>query len=264
MTMVLEICVDSVESAIAAERGGAQRVELCADLAEGGITPSAGLIALVRRRISIDLFVMIRPRGGDFYYTDQEFEVMREDIRQARAGGADGIILGLLDERALVDIARTRTLVELAGPLPVTFHRAIDMTPDPHAALEHVIATGAHRVLTSGGAPKVTRALSTVARMIEAAQDRIIIMAGGGISPTTVQSVAEGTGAREFHASLRTALPSPVQYQKPGVDMGEIRNREYLRYTVLEENVRALAQALLRMNGEQAAARSEISANLSS
>lgn len=252
--MLLEICVDSVESAVAAERGGAQRVELCSDLAEGGITPSAGLITLVRRRIAIDLYVMIRPRGGDFYYSDLEMEVMREDIRQARTAGADGIILGLLNAEAEVDVERTRELVELAHPLPVTFHRAIDMTPDPQAALEDVIATGSRRVLTSGGAAKVTRALTAVARMREAAGHRISIMAGGGISPATIQSVAEGTGATEFHASLRTAIPSPVLYQKQGVDMGEIHNREYMRYTVLEENVRALAQALLRMNGERAAA----------
>lgn len=251
--MLLEICVDSVESAIAAEKGGAQRVELCSDLAEGGITPSVGLIAQVRRRISIDLFVMIRPRGGDFCYSEHELEVMREDIRQAHAAGADGIILGLLDDQALVDVERTRALVELAHPLPVTFHRAIDMTPDPQAALEDVIATGARRVLTSGGAPKVTRALAAVAQMRKAARDRITIMAGGGISPATIHAVAEGTGACEFHASLRTAIPSPVRYQKHGVDMGEIHNREYMRYTVLEENVRALAQALLRMNGRRSA-----------
>lgn len=262
--MLLEICVDSVETAVAAERGGAQRVELCSDLAEGGITPSAGLIALVRRRIAIDLFVMIRPRGGDFYYSDHEREVMSEDIRQARAAGADGFILGLLDDQALVDVERTRELVELAHPLPVTFHRAIDMTPDPQAALEDVIATGARRVLTSGGAPKVTRALATVARMQEAARDRITIMAGGGITPTTIHAVADGTGVREFHASLRTALPSPVRYQKQGVDMGEIHNREYMRYTVLEENVRALAQALLRMHGERPAAGASMSRKLSS
>lgn len=253
--MLLEICVDSVESAVAAERGGAQRVELCADLAEGGITPSLGLIAQVRRRIAIDVFVMIRPRGGDFCNTNEEFEVMREDLRQARAAGADGFILGLLDEQALVDVDRTRALVELASPLPVTFHRAVDLTPDPQAALEDVIATGAARVLTSGGAPKVTRAIPAVAQMVANARDRIIVMPGGGISPDTIHIVARGTGAVEFHASLRTALPSPVSYQKPGVDMGEIPNREYLRFTVLEENVRALAQALQKIVDDRAEAR---------
>jgi copper homeostasis protein len=242
--MQLEICVDSVESAIAAERGGADRVELCSDLLEGGITPSAGLMALVRKRIGIGVFVMIRPRGGDFCYTDAEYEVMREDIRQARELGADGIVLGVLDEHARVDVERTRKLVELAGSLPVTFHRAIDMTPDPCGALKDVIETGATRVLTSGGAAKVTEGTSVVARMVAAAADRIHVMAGGGITLETIARVAEATGAGEFHASLRSARPSPVDFHRRHVQMGEVRDREYLRFVVEEEKVRALAGIL--------------------
>jgi len=242
--MQLEICVDSVESAMAAERGGAHRVELCSDLLEGGITPSAGLIGEVRRRIRIGLFVMIRPRGGDFCYTDAELEVMERDIRQARELGADGVILGILDEQARVDVSRTRRLVELASPLPVTFHRAIDMTADLCAALDDVMAAGAERVLTSGGATKVTEGLAAVAAMVETAGDRITVMAGGGITPQTILGVAEATGAAEFHASLRSARPSPMKYHRRGLQMGEIGDREYLRFAVEEDNVRALAQAL--------------------
>jgi copper homeostasis protein len=252
--MQLEICVDSVESAIAAERGGAKRVELCSDLLEGGITPSAGLIALVRRNIAIGMFVMVRPRGGDFSYTDHEFEVMCHDIQAARELGADGIILGVLDEHARVDVPRTRQLVELAHPLPVTFHRAIDMTPDPRAALDDVMATGAARVLTSGGAAKVTEGLGVVARMVQAAKNRIHIMPGSGITPETIVGVAEATGASEFHASLRTARPSPVEFHRQDVQMGEIRDREYLRFVVEEESVRALTLALHRMVEERSAA----------
>jgi len=252
--MQVEICVDSAESAIAAQRGGAQRVELCSDLIEGGVTPSAGLIALVRERIRIDLFVMIRPRGGDFCYTDLEFAAMQKDIRQARELGADGVILGVLDEHARVDVGRTRCLVEMAHPLPVTFHRAIDMTPDLDSALEDVIATGARRVLTSGGAAKVTEGLAEVASMVKTAGDRISVMPGGGITPETIVNVAEATGATEFHASLRTARPSPVEFRRPDVQMGEIRDREYVRYVVEEESVRTLAHALQRVLEERAAA----------
>jgi copper homeostasis protein len=253
--MQVEICVDSVESAIAAERGGAQRVELCSDLLEGGVTPSAGLVSIVRQQIDIGVFVMIRPRGGDFCYTDLEFGIMQQDIRQARDLGADGIILGVLDRQARVDVARTRKLVELAGPLPVTFHRAIDMTPDPRAALEDVVATGAARVLTSGGAPKVTKGLAVVARMVETAGDQLAVMAGGGITPETIAGVAEATGATEFHASLRTARPSPVEFHRQDVQMGEIRDREYLRFVVDEKNVRALVSAAQRAGEERIAAR---------
>lgn len=254
--MVLEICVESVESAVAAERGGAQRVELCTDLMEGGLTPSIGLIAQIRRRIGIGLFVMIRPRGGDFCYTDQEFEVMQEDIRQAKRVGADGIILGILDEDARVDVRRTSALVELASPLPTTFHRAVDMTPDPCAALDEVVETGSVRVLTSGGASKATRGLHAVGRMVEEANGRITVMAGGGISQQTIANVAEKTGATEFHASLRTAVAGPMRYRRQGVQMGEVHDREYLRYQVLEENVRALAQALGRLGQQRVAQQS--------
>ncbi|HUD13713.1 MAG TPA: copper homeostasis protein CutC, partial [Terracidiphilus sp.] len=183
LKMVLEVCIDSVESAIAAERGGSKRVELCSDLLEGGVTPGAGLISAVRRHIGIDLFVMIRPRGGDFLYSDLEFEVMKEEIVHARRLGANGIVLGLLDGQGRVDVARTRTLVELAAPLPVTFHRAIDMTPDLIAALDDVIATGAVRILTSGGAPSIQQGMDEIARMVKAARGRIAIMPGGGVNP---------------------------------------------------------------------------------
>jgi copper homeostasis protein len=242
--MDLEVCIDSVESAIAAERGGARRVELCSDLLEGGITPGAGMIASVRRHIGIDVYVMIRPRGGDFFYTDLEFDVMRTEIEHACNLGADGIVLGLLDQQGRVDVARSRQLIEFARPLPVTFHRAIDMTPDLSVALEDVIATGATRILTSGGAPNVQRGITEIARMVEAASGRVAIMPGGGITPENIASIAQTTGATEFHSSARTAFPSPVRFRKPGMAMGDLRDREYRRFTVREENVRALIDAL--------------------
>jgi len=242
--MLLEICIDSVESAIAAESGGAARVELCSDLFEGGITPSPGLIASVRRHIGIGLFVMIRPRGGDFCYSDLEFEVMGEDIRRAGPLGVDGIVLGILDLDGHVDIERTRALVELAHPLPVTFHRAIDMTPDLPAALEDVIATGAARILTSGGELQAPLAVPQIARLIEIARGRISIMPGSGIRPENIAALAQATGATEFHSSARTPAPSPMRFRKPGMAMGDAAGREYQRFEVREENVRALATAL--------------------
>jgi copper homeostasis protein len=249
--MKLEICVDSVESAIAAERGGAHRVELCTDLLEGGITPSAGLITLVRRSIAIGVFVMIRPRGGDFCYTELEFEVMQEEIRQARRLGADGIVLGVLDEQGRVDGAHTRQLVEMARSLPVTFHRAIDMTPSPSQAVNDVVATGASRILTSGGATSAKAGVHEIARMVEAAKGRIAIMAASGITPDTIGAVAEATGATEFHSSARTELSSPAQFRKRGMAMGDIRDREYKRFVVREESVRTLTDALERLAAEK-------------
>jgi copper homeostasis protein len=242
--MDLEVCIDSVESALAAERGGAIRVELCSDLLEGGITPSAGLIALVRSHVAIGLYVMIRPRGGDFFYSDLEFEVMRQDIIHARSLGADGLVLGILNQDGRVAVLRTRELVDLASPLAVTFHRAVDMTPDADAALEDVIATGATRILTSGGAPSVTGGLPAVARMIHAARGRIGIMPGGGITADNIALIAHATGATEFHSSARTSLPSPVKFRKPGMSVSAIQDREYHRFGVREETVRALLESL--------------------
>jgi copper homeostasis protein len=249
--MILEVCIDSVESAIAAERGGAQRVELCGDLLEGGVTPGAGLIVSVRRHVALGLQVMIRPRGGDFCYSDLEFEVMQEEIRQACQLGADGIVLGVLDEQARIDVARTRQLVELAHPLPVTFHRAIDMTPDMDAALEDVISTGAARILTSGGTPDVMRGINQIAQMVKDARRRIGIMPGSGVSLETVGALAAATGATEYHSSVRSALPSPVKFRKENMVMGYAEDLEYTRFGVQEERVRTLVNALAALeNGK--------------
>lgn len=248
--MTIEICIDSVESAIAAQRGGAARVELCSDLIEGGITPGPGLIASVRRHISIGLFVMVRPRGGDFCYTELEFESMQEDIRHIRQLGANGLVLGILDQQAQIDVERTRRLVQLAHPLPVTFHRAIDMTPDLPAAVEDIAATGATRILTSGGEPQATLGASEIARMVRTARGRIAIMVGGAIRPHNIAALAATTGAVEFHSSARTHAPSPMRFRKPNMSMSDDPGREYQRFEVREENVRALVNALAAVSPE--------------
>jgi copper homeostasis protein len=242
--MDLEICVDSVESAVAAESGGAQRVELCSGLIEGGLTPSLGLIRAVRMRIGIGVHVMIRPRGGDFLYSNEELAVMRDDIGQALHSGVAGVVLGLLTADGDVDVERTRELVELARPLEVTFHRAIDMTRDVDRSLEDVIEAGADRVLTSGGELTAMLGCPRIRKLVRAAQGRVALMAGGGVRAENVQELAQATGATEFHASLRTNIPSPVRYQVQKVHLGDAGVDDYSRSVVWNEDVRMLRQAM--------------------
>jgi copper homeostasis protein len=241
--MDLEICVDSVESAIAAARGGAQRVELCSALGEGGITPSHGLIHAVRAAVPIDVFVMIRPRGGDFLYTNHEFEVMRADIVAAKAAGIHGFALGLLTPEGHIDIERTRRLVEQARPLQVTFHRAFDYAADMDRALEDVIACGPDRLLTSGGEPDAVRGLHKIARLRQAAGDRLRIMAGGGVRERNVRKMVQGTGVFEVHTSLSRRLPATAPNGNPHLNLGAGPER-YARFLVLEEDVRGIRSAL--------------------
>lgn len=241
---VLEICVDSVESAVAAESGGAQRVELCSALGEGGLTPSLGLIRAVRSRINISLHVMIRPRGGDFFYSDDEFEVMRDDIVHAAQCGADGVALGLLTVEGDVDVERTRKLVELARPMEVTFHRAIDMARHIDSALEDVIRTGADRVLTSGAEPSAMQGRHRIRELVRAANGQIRVMAGGGVRAENVQEIAQVTGAREFHAALRRTVHSPIKHQRHKVHLGNSGTDEYARSVVRTADVRTLKESL--------------------
>jgi copper homeostasis protein len=242
--ITLEICLESVDSVIASDRGGAQRVELCANLLEGGTTPSAGAIRAARENATIAINVMIRPRGGDFLYTDAEFVSMQHDIQIAKDLGADGIVLGLLRADGTVDVERTRQLVELAEPLPVTFHRAIDVSRDLLEALEDVIATGAKRVLTSGGQPSVVEGAAMVAKMVEKTKDRIIVMPGCGITPDNVLSILETTGAREVHIALEEETPSNMHFRKAEIPMGGVEGREYLRFVTPEDAVRNVVEIL--------------------
>lgn len=240
----IEVCVDSVISATSAERGGAQRIELCGNLLEGGVTPSAGLIQLTRARTSIGLQVMIRPRGGDFCYTPEEFETMRRDIIAAKMLRADGVVLGILDTSGNVDVRRTRELVEMARPLNVTFHRAFDMSADLLRSLEDICDSGADRLLTSGGEQTAAQGAQMIAGLVQAARGRIVIMAGGGIRRTNAASIIEKTGVREIHVGLRTSVDSPMLHRNPRISMGSAPGREYQRFEVLEEDVRNLSRAI--------------------
>jgi len=196
---LVEACVDSVDSALAAARGGAGRLELCASLCDAGTTPSAGMIAAVKARVAIPVFVIVRPRGGGFVYSDRELDVMRRDIDVARQFGADGIVLGALGENGRVDVKRTLELVTAADDLPVTFHRAFDCTPDLGQALEALIVCGVRRVLTSGGATTALEGIESLATLVLRAAGRIQVMAGGGIREKAVRDVVTRSGVGEIH-----------------------------------------------------------------
>lgn len=242
--VLIEICVDSVASAQAAERGGARRLELCSDLLEGGITPSLGLIERVRAKVSIALQVMIRPRGGDYCYDADEFEIMRRDIGIAKKLGADGVVFGILDADGNIDISRSRELVELAPPMGVTFHRAFDMSADLFRSLEAVSKAGANRILTSGGQPTALQGVTKIAELVKAAQERISIMPASGIKPENARSIVDASGVREIHAGLGSWVAGPMRFRNPHLSMGRAAEREYRRTVVLEENVRSLCRAV--------------------
>jgi len=240
-SLCLEVVVDSVESALAAQAGGAQRVELCADLLEGGITPSAGMIAAVRRAVSIGMMVMIRPRGGDFCYSQAEFAVMQHDIGVAKALGADGVVFGILTPHGDLDVERMAALIALAQPLSVTCHRAFDMARDPHAALEALIALGVPRVLTSGGESSALEGLDLIARLIAQAQRRIVVMPGGGITERNIGRIMAATSATEIHASGRVTVEGPMIYRNTRAFMGgALRPAEFTRTVVSAERIRAM------------------------
>jgi copper homeostasis protein len=230
---LLEISVESVESALAAERGGADRIELCANLSIGGVTPDAELLRAVRAQVRIPIFSMVRPRAGDFVYSSAEFSEMRS-IADAKEAGMDGVVLGVLTKDHRVDVETTRALVEFAKPLPVTYHRAFDEAADLRQALEEVIQSGAKRILTSGGAKSALEGAAVLARLVEAARDRVVIVPGAGMSALNIEQVARQTGAREFHSGLSAVLPYGSK-----------------DFTKFEDEVRKLAKRIARISGTQ-------------
>lgn len=211
--VLLEACVDSVESALAAQAGGADRVELCENLLEGGTTPSAGMLEVCHERLRIPTHVLVRPRGGDFVYSEVEIEVMQRDIALARRLGAKAVVFGALHPDGTIHVEQVRALMGVARPLSVTFHRAFDFTPDADAALDTLIRLGVERVLTSGQAPTAIEGLQTLSRLVTRAEGRIGILAGGGLSEENIASVAERTGVREVHVRATALLESPASFR---------------------------------------------------
>ncbi len=240
----IEVCVDSVASAIAAERGGANRIELCSNLLEGGTTPSAGMMEVVRSRVTVGVQAMIRPRGGDFYYTEEEFEIMQCDLLAAKQTGADGVVFGILKRDGGVDVERTRELVELVRPLQVTFHRAFDCSLDLMRALEDVIGAGADRILTSGGKQTAAEAVPLITKLVESAQKRITIIACGGIVAANAPMIIRETGVREIHVGLRRRIADAAEKATPSISLGANADSELPRFQINEEDVRALRSAV--------------------
>jgi len=245
--ILVEVCLDSADSAAAAAEGGADRVELCANLLEGGTTPSAGMIQETRTAIEIGLMVMIRPRGGDFRYGGREMAAMKHDVRLAKNLGADGVVLGLLEPDGTVDRERTARLVDLARPLAVTFHRAFDMTCDPFEALETLAGIGVDRILTSGQEPTVMEGTELIRQLVDRAGDRVTILPGCGITARNLERVVRETGVSEVHVVGTETAESPMRFRNSRVSMGtELRAPEYERAVTSAEAVGEMVRVLRR------------------
>lgn len=239
--MIFEICLDSVAGMRAAKAAGANRAELCANLLEGGTTPSRGLIREARRVAGIGLNVMIRPRGGDFLFDDDEFGIMKCDIETAKAEGADAVVIGLLMPDGTVDVKRSQELIALARPMLVTFHRAFDMTPEPFAALETLIELGVERILTSGQEVSVLEGLPLIAELIKLADNRIIVMPGGGVTLRNVERIVSAAKPREIHFAALETETGNMQFRREHVFMGgELRPPEYDRLVTSIGTIRSV------------------------
>jgi len=242
--MIFEVCVDSIDGALAAQAAGAQRIELCSNLVEGGTTPSLGMIESARHHISININIIIRPRGGDFVYTDTELEVMRRDIIAAKAVGVNGVVMGLLLPDGSIDVKKTHDLIEEARPMRVTFHRAFDLCYDPAEALEAVCSLGIDRILTSGQKNTAVAGCECIASLVQQSAGRVIIMAGGGINARNVAGIIAKTGIREVHFAARKTINSLMTFRNPGVFMGKAYEPdEYIRKETDVEEIRKIIDA---------------------
>ena len=220
MSYLLECCVDCVESALTAQSAGADRLEICASLITGGITPTLSLFKSISERCDIKKHVLIRPRFGDLLYTDYEFEIMLDEVRTFKNAGADGVVIGLLTEDGSVDIERTKRLREAAGELSVTFHRAFDVCRDPFEAAEQISAVGISSILTSGQENGAQKGATLIKKLVDLYSDKLNILVGAGVTAENISDIARQTGVRHFHMSGKKNCESPMKYRKPGVPMG--------------------------------------------
>ena len=239
--ITFELCAETLQACLAAKEGGADRIELCSALSEDGLTPSHGLIRAAVERSGLPVHVLLRPRSGDFFYSDEEFAIMQADLLHARSLGAKGFALGVLLADATVDIERTRKLAELASPLEVTFHRAFDLVPSLDQGLEDIVTAGCGRVLTSGGERDVVAGATKLTSLVEQAGNRIDVAAGGGLRIANAASVAHATGAGHFHGSVRSAQPV-FSRERSGV----LNESAQSRFIVRAEDIRALVLELAR------------------
>lgn len=218
--MIIEICTNGITSSLNAQKGGANRIELCDNLLEGGTTPSLGMIEIVKKQLSIDVFVMIRPRGGDFLYSDLEFEIMKNDILHCKEIGVEGVVFGILNSDGTIDKQRTLSLIEIARPMQVTFHRAFDRCNNLQQGLEDLIELGIDNVLTSGGNPKAIDSLPILEKLVQQAGNRINIMVGSGVNPYNVHHF-KNIGITNFHFSATTTTNSPMTFRSQAFDTTE-------------------------------------------
>ncbi len=244
---ILEVCADSVESVLEAEKGGATRIELCQNLVIGGTTPSPKFFEEVRRHSSIRIHALIRPRFGDFCYTDHEYQVIREEVKMYRELGAEGVVIGILNPDGTLDMGRMVGLMEAAGEMSVTLHRAFDVCLDPFAALEQAVELGIDTILTSGQKNSCLEGAGLLRELEQKSAGRISIQAGGGVSAAVIQQLAPMTGIRAWHMSGKITLDSKMQYRKAGVSMGLPSLSEYEIYRTSADKIRAARDVLERI-----------------
>lgn len=249
MTISIEICVEGLESAVAAQAGGAQRVELCDNLIQGGTTPSIGMIEAVREALEIELMVIIRPRAGDFLYTEQEYAVMQRDIQRLQGLGVDGVVLGLLNRDGSIDQGRSARLMELARPMSVTYHRAFDMSRDPFEALNVLLKLGVERILTSGQAPNALAGIDLIRKLQARAADRAEIMPGGGVNIDNALRFVQEANVRELHvgSGVKSSVQSEMIFRNSKVMMGGDGERSEFEWSRVDvKKVKGLVEVVRR------------------